>query len=358
MIDKSEVTDSNVEDKNDNNNLELERSIKHFKTKKGKETFKTRLISSVFLLIFLVFYITTGSIYTYFTREKYFDIFSFISIGLTILICGIACFEINKAAGYKKWWQQLILITVALVLYIFPITPKLYTFSPYTRMDLYSWLKGWHFTLVLSISSLFYLFLALIENKRVELKKVLIGFSFMAMIVIAMKTYSIVSLDLLEANMPIFSFNTIVWIWLMVILGDSFAYIGGMMFGKTKLAPKISPNKTWEGATIGSSVASVIGIAYAAIFYFVPALDNFKPLNIGISLINNKVVEFFIYVLLSCVFPIIALMGDLIFSWVKRVFDIKDYSRLIPGHGGILDRLDSIIFSLFVLFFIVLAIGS
>lgn len=109
---------------------------------------------------------------------------------------------------------------------------------------------------------------------------------------------------------------------LIFILTDTFAYVGGMLFGCHKLIPEVSPNKTIEGSVIGS----LIGTIGASIFY-----------HFLISPITIKVVLGIIAL------SIIGQIGDLMFSKLKRENDIKDFSNLIPGHGGILDRLDSTI---------------
>lgn len=109
---------------------------------------------------------------------------------------------------------------------------------------------------------------------------------------------------------------------LIFILTDTFALFTGMAFGRHKLAPNISPKKTIEGS-IGGSVIATIGVS---IFY-----------HFLVSPINWKIV------LGIFILSILGQIGDLIFSKLKRENDIKDYSNLIPGHGGILDRLDSTI---------------
>lgn len=109
---------------------------------------------------------------------------------------------------------------------------------------------------------------------------------------------------------------------LIFILTDTFAYLGGRAFGKNKLIPHVSPNKTIEGSIIGT----VVGTVGVSIFY-----------HYLVSPITFSVV--FGILLLS----IIGQIGDLIFSKIKRENNIKDFSNLIPGHGGILDRLDSTI---------------
>lgn len=118
--------------------------------------------------------------------------------------------------------------------------------------------------------------------------------------------------------------------WFLVIFAittgaDVFAYLGGSLFGKHKLMPKISPKKTVEGAISGLLGASGLGLLS---MYF----------TFGNSFMNIKTVFILIVV------GILAEIGDLFASSIKREVGIKDYSDLLPGHGGILDRFDSLIF--------------
>lgn len=114
-----------------------------------------------------------------------------------------------------------------------------------------------------------------------------------------------------------------IYIFLIACITDTYAYIGGLLIGKHKLST-ISPKKTWEGSIIGSLVGTIVG----TVFYLV-VINDISILNI---------------ILLSLFLTIISEIGDLVFSDIKRYFGIKDYSNLIPGHGGILDRFDSVIF--------------
>ncbi len=120
------------------------------------------------------------------------------------------------------------------------------------------------------------------------------------------------------------------------IICDSFAYIGGKVYGnkifKKKLAPKISPNKTIEGAMTGFIVAWLV-------LFFIYRYHSFNYLYI-----DQNIIEIVFPILI----PIISIVGDLFFSFIKRTLRIKDYSNLIPGHGGLLDRLDSIILVCFI----------
>lgn len=126
-----------------------------------------------------------------------------------------------------------------------------------------------------------------------------------------------------------------IYLILIFIFTDTFAMFMGMLFGKHKLIPKVSPKKTIEGSVLGS----IIGTAVAVIFY------HFFVAKITVGV-----------VVVTLVLSIFGQIGDLMFSKIKRENDIKDFSNLIPGHGGILDRLDSTIAIMlgFLLFYAIL----
>lgn len=124
-------------------------------------------------------------------------------------------------------------------------------------------------------------------------------------------------------------------VWLIFIsswICDSCAYLSGMAFGKHKLAPVLSPKKSVEGAVGGIVGAVIVGLIYAVIVIL-------KKAGIGQS---NML---WVFPLISGIGAMISQVGDLAASAIKRNFGIKDYGRLIPGHGGIMDRFDSVIFT-------------
>lgn len=131
-------------------------------------------------------------------------------------------------------------------------------------------------------------------------------------------------------------------VWMIFIsswICDTCAYIVGMLFGKHKLAPVLSPKKSIEGAIGGIVGSALVGALYG---YFIV-----EPV------IQEQRITW-IFVLISAVGAIIAQVGDLAASAIKRNHDIKDYGKLIPGHGGIMDRFDSVIFTAPMIYFLTL----
>lgn len=123
---------------------------------------------------------------------------------------------------------------------------------------------------------------------------------------------------------PFFGVCAIGWLFAVVWGTDVCAYFGGRLIGGPKLAPRISPGKTWAGFLVGVVCGAAFG---ALVAHFWPNVQApLKPV-----------------ILLGLVAGSLAQVGDLFESWVKRRFGVKDSSQLIPGHGGVMDRLDGFI---------------
>lgn len=118
--------------------------------------------------------------------------------------------------------------------------------------------------------------------------------------------------------------------------GDTLAYFVGRAFGKHKLAPVVSPKKTVEGAIGGVIGSMLIGVLFTFIY-----MQFFGSLS---SMDGVKGSYYFIIALLGAVASVLGIIGDLFASAVKRQNGIKDYGTIFPGHGGILDRFDSVLF--------------
>lgn len=126
----------------------------------------------------------------------------------------------------------------------------------------------------------------------------------------------------------------LIYLFIITIITDTYALITGKLIGRNKCIEKISPNKTWEGIIGGTFMATFIGS-----LYFSTVIETSMPI---------------LFIIVMTLFlSIIGQFGDFIFSAIKRKFKIKDFSNIMPGHGGVLDRLDSIIFVLLAFTFFI-----
>lgn len=135
--------------------------------------------------------------------------------------------------------------------------------------------------------------------------------------------------------------NGILYVWLIFIGAwgsDTCAYCVGKLLGKHKLPSKLSPNKTIEGCLGGIIGAALIGFLFALAFF-------------------KNTDYWWQFVVIGAISSVISQIGDLTASAIKRNHEIKDYGNLIPGHGGILDRFDSIIFIAPIVFYLVSFFG-
>ena len=131
-------------------------------------------------------------------------------------------------------------------------------------------------------------------------------------------------------------------VWMIFIsswICDTCAYAVGILFGKHKLAPVLSPGKSVEGALGGIVGSALVGALYA---YFLVE-----------KVVSEQEVTW-VFVLISAAGAVISQVGDLAASAVKRNHEIKDYGKLIPGHGGVMDRFDSVIFTAPMIYFLTL----
>lgn len=188
-----------------------------------------------------------------------------------------------------------------------------------------NWIMLWLFATV--IACLLYLF-------KINKRKLEDGMATITGIVyVGFFFYHLAAIGMLD-NLKIF-------VWMVMITAfvtDTSAYFAGVFFGKHKMTPVISPKKTWEGA-VGGVIGTIIVSGIFGFFFM-------KPM----------IVDCMIMGLLGAV---ISMFGDLTASIFKRKMGIKDYGNLIPGHGGILDRFDSVLFTApMIYYYLVLVIGA
>ena len=137
-----------------------------------------------------------------------------------------------------------------------------------------------------------------------------------------------------------FQYDAIYFILLILCFawgGDTFAYFAGRAFGKHKLAPIVSPNKTVEGAIGGICGSMLIGVIATVIYGMLSG--RYAAFTVEVTVRHYLVV-----VGMGAIASVLGILGDLFASAVKRQVGIKDYGTIFPGHGGILDRFDSVMF--------------
>lgn len=253
-------------------------------------------------------------------------LFTFDTIVFNLVVAGIsllAMHEVYAALGFERTDWPLYAVLV-----------------PYTLIVMLSTYQ--HIRALVMVASflvvLFYSIYLVVRNGVVSYQKVsgLLLFSGIIM-------YCFYSLIFLKKLLPVAEYGYDAVFFILLILcfawgGDTCAYFAGRAFGKHKLCPVVSPKKTVEGAIGGVLGTMVFGVA-ATLIYSAAAdrMEIFTQSNIGVSM-------FVVIALLGIVAAVLGIYGDLFASVVKRQCGIKDYGTIFPGHGGILDRFDSVMF--------------
>ena len=269
---------------------------------------KTRIIPAIVGILDLI-----RELFTFDTL-----VFNFVIAAITL----IAIHEVFKALGFgRKEW------------------PMYAVFVPYTLLIMLSSYQVWR-RLVMPASFLMVLFFGIylvVRNAQVDFAKASGLVMFSGIVIFCF--YSFIRLKEL---LPVETYGYDAMFFILLILcfawgGDTCAYFAGRAFGKHKLAPVVSPNKTVEGA-IGGVIGSVVIGLLATIIY--SALSGrFASLTVAVTARH-----YIIIAAMGAVASVLGILGDLFASSVKRQVGIKDYGTIFPGHGGILDRFDSVMF--------------
>lgn len=151
------------------------------------------------------------------------------------------------------------------------------------------------------------------------------------LIYIGLGAGTLVTLKLIDVNL-------LVYLAMVIAATDSFAYFFGIRYGKHRLAPTISPKKSVEGAIAGTIAATVIGSSF---LYYVVGMENFVTSS------------FLGAIAISCLASITGQFGDLFASKIKRHYGVKDFGNIFPGHGGVLDRFDSLLLASMIMLLLI-----
>lgn len=256
--------------------------------------FKTRLISGIILVAVALLTIISGGPVLYLTL-------------LCISLIGMQ--ELYKATGVRKNAFNILEITgyVGAVLYYASLV----------------WDKSGYEEVAIVLALVLLMFVYVFSYPRYGAEQIMAAFFGIVYVAVML------SFIYMTRMLPNGKFD--VWLIFLCSWGcDTFAYCVGMLIGKHKMAPVLSPKKSVEGAVGGVVGAILLGVGYGAVT-------------------GSAMVE---YGIICGVGALISMVGDLAASAIKRQTGIKDYGRLIPGHGGILDRFDSVIFTAPVIYFL------
>jgi len=222
------------------------------------------------------------------------------------LITVTAVYELVSAVGLRKDFA--FLIPCLLFAAAIPLIPDLY----------WSMFTYFLFTVIILVSAIYH-------YKKVQFQDIVVAFSMTLVITTALNTASLMRyLD------PLHYMLYVVMAFFGAWFTDVGAYFVGSFIGKHKLCPNISPKKTVEGA-IGGIIANIglmmlLGLLYNSIFFQLQLTMSYLALAI-----------------IGGIASVLSMIGDLSFSIIKRIYNVKDFGNLIPGHGGMLDRFDSVI---------------
>ena len=260
--------------------------------------FKTRLLSGIVLVIAAIFLIVTG---------KEVLLFS------TLIISCIGMFELFR---------------------VFKIEKSVMSVVPYIAAILYYCNLRWAFIpdiMILFMGFLIVLmFVYVLSYPKYDAKQLMAA--FFGMFYVGVMLSYVYQIRMLNNGLYL-AFLVFLCSWGC----DTCAYCVGVLIGKHKMAPKLSPKKSIEGAVGGVLGSALLTALYCFIFR--------NQMNIGGE-------EILILAVIAAVAGLISMIGDLCASAIKRNYDIKDYGHLIPGHGGILDRFDSMIITAPIIFYL------
>lgn len=254
---------------------------------------KQRIITAVILIPLVILSLLYASVQGF-------------TIGLAVVLL-IATFEWNNFVGYKNkvsGWVFSLIVTASFLYLEFAANLQLIQYVIYLS------LIWWLITLPLLFTFPFKPS-HLLQQKTI---KVIIGF------VVLLSTF--LALNLLR-NSTEFGSDYVLYLLIIIWIADSGAYFAGRAWGKHKLIPNVSPGKSWEG------------VAGAIVATFIAAL-------VALDLLNITSAQSLLFIVITLVTVAYSIIGDLSESMFKRMANIKDSGHILPGHGGILDRIDSL----------------
>lgn len=226
--------------------------------------------------------------------------------GLIVFFVIAGTWECIRIMDFGRGWERWLVYPASL--YVFYLFSKRYFSQSFTYEPNFSDLMSLLLILIICVTLFRFNKELLVDSGKLIFTVIYVALTFG--FALALPSFS-------DGTFTLEAFMVFILIW----SSDSFAYFSGRMFGKHKMAPKISPKKTWEGFAGGVILTLILG-------FFI---EKYYP-----GLRGN-------WMVIGLLVSIFAPAGDLVESQLKRTFGVKDSGNIIPGHGGILDRLDSFI---------------
>lgn len=318
--------------------------------RKKRSSTTTRTITAIVMTIFALPVVLLG------------DWFLF-----TLVVAGLmtAIWEIIKC-GRIKYTIFLYIVTYisAIFLMIMPLLRGFIT-ERSTLTQPFTYFADINFSPLIVFIVILALFLTVIVDKNFTVREACFLFTMIFIIVFGLQSalylryipvrnfhQTLASQDeAAEAALPYFNvydnFNSaflLLWVVMSGVLSDTGGYIFGMLFGQTKMNERISPKKTWEGFFGGVFFSFIICTLFG---FLIPALTRGSDGSSEISLLPGvlDLEHWYNIMILAAILPPTSVIGDFVFSSIKRFNGIKDYGNIFPGHGGVLDRIDSLLFT-------------
>ncbi|WP_031489147.1 phosphatidate cytidylyltransferase [Ureaplasma canigenitalium] len=364
--------------------IKTEEEQKRLEEKRNEEYFtrardlNNRLISGVFIGIFLLFFLSfliisdrsfTWSIFNGEEANRVVKlVFEIIAITSLIPIIALAGKEYGNTFFYNHQRITPLIIFLLLINVLSPTLVYVSLNSGYFLYDVMYGIKTFTIVLLFNITFTFFttIFIYVYQN-RLKIKNLF--FSFVTYLFIL---FFFIGILYSSFNR---SFVTVIILLFISFFSDSLAYFGGKKFGKRKLAPKLSPKKTIEGFLFGVFLtfflilAILIGVSYSpynltrgCLFNLTNSLFGtyYRPGGLPLYSLNRSGVYFVSMMIVLFSLILLSAAGDLFFSYIKRMYQIKDFSNLIKGHGGLLDRIDShcFVFSLFTISSMIVSLST
>ncbi|MCQ2792452.1 MAG: phosphatidate cytidylyltransferase [Bacilli bacterium] len=281
---------------------------------------------------------------------------------LVVLVIGAATYEIAKAPSHKLSWLIWLVTFIMMYTLVFWIMLKTNIVKDWKDFDINtSFTEIGLSPIALATMIGIYFFVVIIKSDEFTVldacyliaMTLLLALGFQACLCVRYLPFEHFSQMLgFEINTPVFKYAQsmflMIYLLLAILFNDIGAYLTGILFGKHKINPKISPKKTWEGFVGGIIISLALSLSFglAVAACDLPMLPIFD--------LNG----WYWILLISVILPLVGNLGDFAFSAIKRQFNKKDYSNVLGPHGGILDRIDSTLFGALALVILIIFIKN